>query len=352
MKQIILENDNDVEKWLCEQNIKKIFLVSGSQRQYLYEILSHFENCIEVIPFSDYAPNPDYVSVINGASIFKKEGCDGMVAIGGGSALDVAKCIRLYADKPVPFLAIPTTAGTGSEATRYAVIYRNGSKLSVTDESMIPDAVMWDSRLLKTLPSYQRKATMMDALCHAIESFWSINSTKESRALSTQAIHEILSNMEGYLQGRDEGDSGMLHAAYIAGKAINITETTAGHAMCYKITSLYDTAHGHAAALCNRVLFPWMLTHIDRCTDPRGKEFLTSVLAEIGHAMGCSSAEEGARKFGKIFSEFALEVPRASEEEFIELRDSVNQQRLRNFPLELDNDTIDGLYHRILEERK
>jgi alcohol dehydrogenase class IV len=187
------------------------------------------------------------------------------MAIGGGSAMDVAKCVKLYCATPgngadgsflkeepvsarIPFLAMPTTAGTGSEATRYAVIYYEGKKQSVTHDSLIPETVLMDPACLKTLPLYQRKATMMDALCHAIESFWSVNSTEESKAYSRKAVKGVLKNIEAYLKNTEEGNAGMLVAAHEAGKAINITQTTAGHAMCYKITNLFNCAHGHAKA--------------------------------------------------------------------------------------------------------
>ena len=93
---------------------------------------------------------------------------------------------------------------------------------------------------------------MMDAFCHALESFWSVNSTEESRRYSKEAIELVLENMEEYLLNTTDGNAGMLLAANIVGKAINITQTTARHAMCYKITSLFGCAHGHAAVLCDR----------------------------------------------------------------------------------------------------
>ncbi len=105
------------------------------------------------------------------------------------------KCLTIKPNN-IPLLAVPTTAGTGSEATRFAVIYYGGNKQSVTSESLIPDAVVLDPDTLITLPLHQKKATMMDALCHSIESFWSINSTDESKEFSRTAIREILENAE------------------------------------------------------------------------------------------------------------------------------------------------------------
>ena len=92
-------------------------------------------------------------------------------------------------------MAMPTTAGTGSEATKYAVIYYNGEKQSINDESIIPSTVLFDSSILDSLPSYQKKATVLDAFSHSIESMWSINSTKESKEYSKEALTLIIENL-------------------------------------------------------------------------------------------------------------------------------------------------------------
>jgi alcohol dehydrogenase class IV len=346
--------------------VRRLFLVSDASLPFL-KIRGYFEDLdrrLPVVRFDDFQPNPLYGSVEKGVSLFREEACDAIIAVGGGSAMDVAKCIKLYSNmdssrnylrqeivpNTIPFLAVPTTAGTGSESTRYAVIYYGGEKQSVTHESCIPGTVLLDSSALKTLPLYQKKSTMLDALCHAIESCWSVNSTEESREYSRAAIHSILSNMGGYLANDDRSNAEMLLAANTAGKAINITQTTAGHAMCYKVTSLFGVAHGHAAALCDRKLFPWMIRHPDRTIDSRGPEFVQGILDEIGRAMGCADAAAGAERLEKIFNSLELAVPEASAEQFALLKTSVNPVRLKNHPIALDEETIDRLYHEILRE--
>ncbi|MBP5332264.1 MAG: iron-containing alcohol dehydrogenase, partial [Lachnospiraceae bacterium] len=146
----------------------------------------------------------------------------------------------------------------------------------------------------------------------------------------------------------EEGNSGMLHAAHIAGKAINISQTTAGHAMCYKITSIFHCAHGHAAMLCNRELFPWMLANTDKCIDPRGTDYLRKTFDEIGQAMGCNNAPEASEKLKAIFDSLELEVPKATEDQIDILKTSVNPVRLKNHPIRLDISDIEYLYRRIL----
>ena len=372
MEQRIISAENnyrELDQWFLDNGLEKVLLVCGKSiaRQ---NINPYFETLqdrlgIQVIRFMDFGPNPIYESVVKGVEMFRQEDCRGIIAVGGGSAMDVAKCIKLYSNtkgngidgdylkqvivpNEIPFLAMPTTAGTGSEATRYAVIYYDGAKQSISDYSCIPGTVLMDSSVLKTLPEYQKKSTMMDALCHAMESFWSVNSTKESKVFSKEAIGMIMDNMDAYLANTDEGNAAMLRAANLAGKAINITQTTAGHAMCYKITSLFGCAHGHAAALCDRILFSWMIENTDGCIDARGREYLDKTLGEIGLALGGKDATSGAQKFAELFDSLSLDVPTASEEQFQTLKTSVNPVRLKNHPIKLDAETIDDLYHKIL----
>lgn len=359
-------NYQGLDEWL--ENKKKVLLVCGGSIRLLENFNKKCEEIkVPVVRFYDFQPNPLYESVVEGVGIYRTECCDSIIAVGGGSAIDVAKCIKLYTTQPgtgengewlgqplrgndIPFLAMPTTAGSGSEATRYAVVYYDGKKQSITSKSLIPGTVLMDSNVLKTLPLYQKKVTMCDALCHAIESFWSVNSIEKSREYSKEAIQGVLKYMNGYLHNTEEGNDGMLRAAHTAGKAINITQTTAGHAMCYKITSLFGSAHGHAAILCNRVLFLWMADNTDKCIDPRGRDYIACTLDEIGQAMGCADAQSGAKKLAHIFDKLELETPAATAAQFEELKTGVNPVRLRNHPVELDADTIHMLYHKILDE--
>lgn len=372
MEQSILRSSGDyscLDSWF--RGVERVMLVCGKSIEkqkinaYLLELQKHTDK--KFIRFSDFTPNPDYSSVVNGVRLFREHNCDAIVSIGGGSAIDVAKCIKLYSNMDIdgeegsflktkiipnciPFLVVPTTAGTGSEATRFAVIYYKGNKQSVADDSCIPETVLLDSSFLKTLPLYQKKATMLDALCHAIESFWSVNSTDESKVYSRNAIQKIIRYADSYLNNKDEGNSVMLEAANLAGKAINITQTTAGHAMCYKLTCLFGCAHGHAAALCVRVLFKWMVDNLDKCTDKRGNTYLKNTMDDLGKSLGCSDARAGAEFFNKFFDSLELEIPSATVLQLDELKSSVNPVRLKNHPIALDEKTILELYKKILKE--
>ncbi|MCM1302708.1 MAG: phosphonoacetaldehyde reductase [Lachnospiraceae bacterium] len=358
-----------LDEWIRASVRKCLFLVCGGSIRKM-KIDRYFEELparsgIRVVRFSAFGPNPSYDSVVEGVRAFAQSGADGMIAVGGGSAMDVAKCIKLYSNmdpdecyldqeiipNDIRFLAVPTTAGTGSEATRYAVIYYQGEKQSVTHESCIPDTVLMDAEALRTLPDYHRKAAMMDALCHAVESFWSVNSTDESRGFASEAIRLILGNMDRYLANDDAGNANMLQAAHIAGKAINITQTTAGHAMCYKLTGLYGIAHGHAAALCVSELWPWMLEHMDRCADERGQEYLERMFCDLAAVMGCQNPQAAAGKFSSLVRRSELAAPIVKEEDLAILTRSVNPVRLKNNPVALDENAMDHLYRKMGRRR-
>ncbi len=368
---INIENKYDIlDNWLKNYHIKSLLLVCGKNVEY-HPLYKHILNMREslgimVTRFSDFEPNPKYESAVKGVELFNCKQCDSILALGGGSTMDVAKCIKLFAtmdnsmnylsqrieDNNIPLMVIPTTAGTGSEVTRYAVLYYNGIKQSITHEECIPSMVFIDPSFLRTVPDYYRKSTMLDALCHCIESFWSINSTPESKAYAKEAISIILDNEEAYLKNDPIGNVNMLRASQLAGKAINITQTTAGHAMCYMITSLYGVAHGLAAALCVERLWPYMIEHTSECVDKRGERYLTNTLRELATAFDCDTPVEASSKFSGIMRRvnIKLELKQSGISNDIDkLADNVKQERLRNHPIRLSKEVIADFYRQILE---
>lgn len=356
------QNYQALDRYIRERMGRRIFLVHGRSfpRTKAGAHLRDFaeRQGIALVSFTDFSPNPRYEAVIQGVERFRRAGCDSIIAAGGGSAMDTAKCVKLWANlapgenclrqeivpNQIPLLAIPTTAGSGSEATRFAVIYYGGEKQSIAHESCLPSAVLLDPSALGTLPDYHRKSAMLDALCHGVESFWSVRSSEESRDYSEAAIRGVLRHLDGYLDNRESGWEGMLQAAHLAGKAINIAQTTAGHAMSYKLTSLYGIAHGHAAALCVARLWPCMLEHPERWRDPRGEGYREEMLARLGAAMGRNTPQGGAEAFQEILRRMDLTAPVCTREELRRLVLAVNPVRLGNHPVSLDAADMEALY--------
>ena len=356
----------DVSTFLQKSGAGKCLIVCNyaAEDQKLDDFLA--KAGISYIYFTDFGSNPLYENVCHGISVYLSNKCDSIIAVGGGSAIDVAKCIKLYCkmdagvnylrqkcfDSGIPLIAVPTTAGTGSESTRFAVIYFEGQKQSITHESIIPNAVVLDAELLRSLPLYQKKCTMLDALCQGIESWWSVNSTEESKEYSKKAISGIINNMETYLANEDDLDSAqrIMDSANYAGRAINITQTTGPHAMSYKLTSLYHLPHGHAVAICLPKVWEYMLCHMDKCVDPRGIDYLTATFSEISALMGQPSSEESVEWFEHLLQRLEITRPHGCAADIEVLASSVNPVRLKNNPVMFNNEDFQSLYRKIVME--
>ena len=284
----------------------------------------------EAIVFSKFTSNPKYEEMIDGLKLFKENKCDCIVSIGGGSCIDVAKVIKLslgadlnsdiptfkqnYKYSDIRHICIPTTSGTGSESTKHAVLYLNGEKQSIAHPTNVPDYVILCPKLIVTVPEYQKKCTAMDALCQCIESLWSRKATKDSRAYAKKGLRLFKENYKGYLELDRDAIENIQLAANYSGKAINISETTAAHAMSYKITSLYHIPHGHAVAIC-------MNSILENC----------KVKTQFDKNINVKSI------FYEVFDYFGLNRFISFENEEIDkLIKSVNPIRLQNFPFKIN----------------
>ena len=371
----IINGIESLTRILKEIGCQRLFLVIDSSYPFL-NIKETIESLDvkEKVKFSDFTPNPLYEQVCKGIKLLKSSHCDTILAIGGGSAIDVAKCIKLAVlakeghsaiipplvsqrlpidSAKIPFIAIPTTAGTGSESTHNAVMYYEGAKQTVTNDGILPDYAILEPSVLKTLPLYQKKCTMMDALCQGIESWWSINSTDESKVYSRKAVELITTNWRKYIfENDDDAATQIMLAANYGGRAINITQTTAPHAFSYKITSLYGLPHGHAVAVCLPVIWEYMLAHPDECIGLRGRDYLMQTFTDIAATMGAHDITTAIRSFRQMMADMSLANPSSTNrgEEIHALSTSVNPIRLRNNPVSLSHPTIQVLYEQIVHK--
>lgn len=374
------ESKNVIDEFFSKNLVKKVMVVCGKSWRkaplngYLHQLEK--KKVISCVYFEDFQPNPIFESVIKGVKYLQEENCDGIIAAGGGSAIDVAKCIKNFSDIDVnsvppiellqknnlvinrkcPFLAIPTTAGTGSERTSFAVIYFEGNKYSIENKAIIPNEVILYPDLLIGLPIYQKKVTMLDALCHAVESYWSINSTDISKNFSRKAIELIRLYGESYINNSEFGRQNVMKAANLAGMAINLTKTTAAHAMSYKLSSIYHWPHGHAVAVCLPEIWKYMFLNMNKCIDVRGEEYLKAIFKEIAVLIsGDESAtiENGIQAFENILKKLDITVKeKLNSKDLKILVDSVNVQRLKNNPVKLEKDDIQYIYRRMFKEEK
>ncbi len=223
----------------------------------------------ETIIISDLPPEPTYMQVQKLVDEFKASGADFIVAVGGGSAMDTAKLASLLATehytvkdllddptlavKTVKTCLIPTTAGTGSEATPNAIVAvpEQELKIGIVNNSMVPDYVVLDAEMIRKLPRKIAAATGIDAMAHAIECFTSNKANPFSDIFALEAFDLIMNNIETACDDPDamEAKNRMQIAAFYAGVAITCSGTTAVHALSYPLGGKYHIAHGVSNAI-------------------------------------------------------------------------------------------------------
>ena len=304
--------------------------------------------------FSEFHANPDLADTEAGAALFTREGCDGLISIGGGSSIDTAKAIkarlnaeseddiihsRLQNKTACPHIAIPGTAGTGSEATQIAVAYVNGIKVSLNHEMLKPDGVILDASLLDSLPLYHKKSCARDALAQGIESYWSRGANDDSRVHAYLAIIGVLDNLKNYLDGDPHAAEEMLDASYQSGKAIQITRTTAAHAMSYMLTKRMGLAHGHACMITLPVLWEMM----------QDKEEMQETLRDLSEKMRLGDMRMAPKLLKGILYDLEMSIPPVPDDGMLnELADSVNVERLNNHPVKMSKEEIKTAYRRAM----
>ena len=350
MRTEFLKDYAEIKKVFEQNKVQKPFLCCGKsfQKSYLFEYLKQFNPVV----FDSIRPNPRFDDMITAAKLFKDNNCDFMIAAGGGSPMDSAKMIRILINNSeetalygtvdnndIKALFIPTTAGTGSEATKTSVFYLNEvHKYSVHSLDFIPDYVLFDEKLLETLPLYQRKATCLDALCHSIESYWSSKANDESREYAKKSIELFFEHKNGYINNTPKGNLGMLWASFYGGKAINITGTVAPHALCYNITMNCHTSHGHSVAILLSVIYKYMLE----------KDYPKELFESFAKVMGGEKIEDGIKIFDSILDEFQLEMPKFDEAMLDEFVREVNVSKLSTNPVLFGKADIKEIYKRII----
>lgn len=359
-QKIIITNDylGEINKYIIKNSLKKPLIVHG---KHLLKEEKFKRFCLSYTCFSNYTPNPKYEEILEGLDVFKKNNCDSIIAIGGGSCIDVAKGIKIFSPMKnsdyinqvfdyveLPLLAVPTTAGTGTESTRYSVIYYKKEKHTLTHDSILPSACILNSDFLIDLPVYQKKSTLLDAFCQAVESYWSVNSNEESKVYAKEAIELFLNNYKEYIKNNSDVYANIMKASNLAGRAINITQTTAPHAMSYKLTTLYNIGHGHAVSLGLPKVLEYIINNIDKTQDIRGKVYLVNSLDELVNIFKVKDKLDLIKAIEIIINEFNLETPKATKEEIEILASSVDVNRLKNNPVILSKEVLKEIYKKMV----
>ena len=290
---LVLEQVENIPACLKKMHIEKVLIVTdgflhiSGMLEPMKKALNHAG--IEYIVYDEVTPNPTVLNVELARERYVQEHCQGLIGFGGGSAIDCAKAVgariarpRLTIPKmkgilkiwlPIPYLiAVPTTAGTGSETTLATVItdHKTSHKIPISDFPLIPRVAVLDPEMTRSLPPHMTSTTGMDALTHAIEAYIGRSTTKQTRSAALEAARLISENLErAYKDGNDmTARKNMLHAAYLAGGAFSKSYVGYCHAVAHSLGGEYHIPHG----LANAVLLPYVLesygsTAYKKCKD-------------------------------------------------------------------------------------
>lgn len=343
---------------------ERILLVTGNSsyetsgaKKYMEILNSHN---FQTFRFCNFSTNPKFEDAVRGFDYFIENNCDLIISIGGGSVIDMAKCINVFqsnltqhfdqlivnnsiTQKGVPHICFPTTSGSGSEATHFAVVYLNKIKYSLSHKFIQPDIAVLNYEFTLNQNTYLKACSGLDALAQSIEAHWSVNSTDESLSYSKTAIQLISKNIVEFVNaGTIESSKAMSRGSYLAGKAINISKTTAPHALSYAFTTYYNIPHGHAVFLTlpHILLYNSQITN-ENCNDDRGFNHVVKVINEISELLGVNNVEEAFLQLNLIMSQINIESKIKISNFEQTIIDNVNIERLNNNPrLILKDDLI------------
>ncbi len=252
-------------------------------------ILKSQEDIIGDTWFDQIPPDSDTDIIAQAAQVYREKGCTGLLAVGGGSVIDTTKGVRILvslggehlrdyqgadtiSSQLVPMAAVPTTSGTGSEATLVAVIKdaRNKRKLAFTSPSLIPSAAILDSRMTLTLPPAITAATGMDALAHAVEAYTGLGRNPISDSYALKAIELIVSTLPEVIEHPDNQEARlqMAVASHLAGSAFSNSMVGIVHTLGHCVGARCGIPHG----ICMSILLPYGMTYnLHRCRERFGK---------------------------------------------------------------------------------
>jgi alcohol dehydrogenase class IV len=283
----------EIRQVVDELNGKRVFLVTGKQSAKKFGLLERLASDLKGLTLEIYAEieeNPSIETVDKGAVKCKETGSDLVIGLGGGSALDAGKSIamlqknpgsiREYLDqervcqtKGLPYVAIPTTSGTGSEVTPFTVITHKAKKAkpAIAPPENFPNVALVDPELTMSMPFEVAVSTGLDALCQAVEGFWSTQANPVTRALAFQAIKLAIENLEqACLKKDEESVTHMALASHLTGIEMSNIGNTSIHPLSYPITLDYDVAHGFACA----IFLPEVIRFNARAVQDRFKDLL------------------------------------------------------------------------------
>jgi alcohol dehydrogenase class IV len=347
---------------VAELGARRVLLVCGGrsfEASGAARMLPELERVAAVRRWSEFAPNTDAADLAAGLAIAAEFRPDLVLGVGGGSALDIAKLLTGYlgrveprhvevairggdrvTGRPVRLVLAPTTSGSGSEATHFAVVYIGDEKFSVGGDPLRPDVAILDPALSLSGSAYQRATSGIDAVAQAIESLWAAGATDASRRWARHALRLLLPAIETYVTDPDERSArAMAIGSHLAGRAIDISRTTAAHALSYGITKRFGVSHGHAVALTLGAFLEEHSTappeQLQPGIDPATHaEAMAEILTRLGAGYGQAARERFVALLRRLGLEPSLSgIGAGSRDDRLALAEGVNAERLGNNPV-------------------
>lgn len=344
---IMTEKEASLRLQALLSGVKNVMLVRGCRSYFENGSSALMEEALKdksTTEFFDFSTNPKMQDVERGVECLKSADTEAIVAIGGGSVIDMAKLIRHFSHHPqIPLYALPTTAGTGAEVTPFAVCYIEGKKNSIGDSAMLPTEYCLVPTLTEHNPPYLTACTGFDALAQAIEAYWNLHATAQSDQYAMNAIRHIFPILESVVNGcadTPEHREQLLIGANLAGKAISITRTTVPHALSYTLTSKYGYPHGHAVALT----FPFYLNYYVNAMpeDYQGKDFTTYKIKcnKLLSALRIKNSAICQKTFGIFLKNIGLSFDKFRNFDDDIVAAGLNLERAKNSPCRLTHEII------------
>lgn len=267
-KQKIFDNYESLLPYIKDRKILIVCSKGMGKHGILVDLTDFLDkNNIKYVSYDEITYNPKIEEIEKGVEISRKANINSIIGLGGGSNLDGAKLINArlanlnipiekmkglfkVKHKLLPLACIPTTAGSGSEATLAAVISSKDHKYPVESFKLIPDFVIFKSEYLLSVPRSVKAYTGIDAFTHALEAYLGKSLTKRSKKESIKAIKLILNNLEKSLDNDIEAIKNMQLASYLAGRAFSRSYVGYVHSFAHAVSSLYNTPHGLAIGIC------------------------------------------------------------------------------------------------------
>ncbi|UHA72515.1 1-propanol dehydrogenase PduQ [Paenibacillus sp. 481] len=318
---------------LSEWKKKRIFVVTDPfmlKSGLINMLFERLDESNEQYIFSNIIPDPPVEIVTEGVEALGAFQADLIIAIGGGSAIDAAKAMKLFAQKilnqrDIPFIAIPTTSGTGSEVTSFSVISdkQKNIKYPLVSEDMLPQEAILDPELVRSVPDFITADTGMDVLTHAIEAYVSTKANDITDAMAEKAIKLVFSYLpRAYKDGNDMEAREKIHnASCLAGIAFNMTSLGLNHGIAHVAGAKFHIAHGRM----NAMLLPYVIEFNADYKPGYSKEESNATAAkyaEISKLLGLSApnAKSGVRSLVQAIKQLQkqLNMPQTLREQGVE----------------------------------